>query len=353
MHTSGGYPLPMVVNRAGLRRYASVFLAVAALATGCSSNPFDAPPPTIEPARPAVSPPAAATPAGQILPLGGRPQTALFDATSAALAVFTPSPDPAGPATVTVLNGSGAPRVVTLGGPASAIASDGKGTAYLSTRGGYFVVDLAAGSSRRVDIDGERETDFTAIARRADGRLVLGSDHGAAYTLATENTVASKAEIFARVDAIVTEGDNAVILDRGQTSVTALSSDGKAQQALRAGEGATTLAADPVGRVLVTDTRGGQLLVFGVDPLIERQAYPVPEAPYGVTGSRTLVWVSQTATNVVIGYDLATGIPVEKVRYPTVQQPNSLAFDDTSGTLYVVSGSGAGVQVIGNADGRP
>jgi sugar lactone lactonase YvrE len=42
---------------------------------------------------------------------------------------------------------------------------------------------------------------------------------------------------------------------------------------------------------------------------------------------------------------------VEKVRYPTVQQPNSLAFDDTSDTLYVVSATGAGVQVIRNAAG--
>ena len=29
-----------------------------------------------------------------------------------------------------------------------------------------------------------------------------------------------------------------------------------------------------------------------------------------------------------------------------MQQPNSLAYDESSGTLYVVSGSGAGVQVI-------
>ena len=63
--------------------------------------------------------------------------------------------------------------------------------------------------------------------------------------------------------------------------------------------------------------------------------------------------MSQTAANTVIGYDLSTGIPVEKVRYRTVQQPNSLAYDDKTGTLYVVSGSGAGVQVIRDAAGRP
>ncbi len=144
-----------------------------------------------------------------------------------------------------------------------------------------------------------------------------------------------------------------MVLDRGQTSVTALGANGHAEQALRAGEGATTLAADSAGRVLVADTRGGQLLVYGVEPLILRQAYPVRQAPYGLAGSRQLAWVSQTASNTVIGYDLSTGIPVEKVRYPTVQQPNSLAFDETADTLYVVSGSGAGVQVIEHAAGTP
>src|SRR4029077_13459118 len=96
---------------------------------------------------------------------------------------------------------------------------------------------------------------------------------------------------------------------------------------------------------------GGELLVYSVDPLILRQAYPVRQSPYGLAGSRALAWVSQTASNMVIGYDLSTGIPVERVRYPTVQQPNSLAFDEASDTLYVVSGSGAGVQVIEHAAG--
>ncbi|HEX7826728.1 MAG TPA: hypothetical protein VF477_17630, partial [Mycobacterium sp.] len=99
----------------------------------------------------------------------------------------------------------------------------------------------------------------------------------------------------------------------------------------------------------VADTRGDELLVFGADPLMLRQRYPVPGAPYGLTGSNGLAWVSETATNSVVGYDLATGIPVEKVRYRTVQQPNSLAFDDDTGTLYVVSGTGGGVQVIAKA----
>jgi DNA-binding beta-propeller fold protein YncE len=329
----------------------AALLTVPLTVVGCSSKLTDAAPATVEPARAAVSPPPATTPTGQVLPLGGQPAAAVFDRATSSLAVFSRGADPQAPATVTLIGPALTNRTVTLPGPATAIAGDDRGTAYASTRGGFVTVDLASGTATLTAIAGEAATDFTAIGHRADGRLVLGSADGAAYTLGPDRSVTQKAAIFARVDAIVTEGDTAVILDRGQTSVTALSPQGKPQQSLRAGLGATTIAADPMGRVLVADTRGGQLLVFGVDPLIQRQGYPVTGSPYGITGSSALVWVSQTATNEVVGYDLATGIPVEKVRYPTVRQPNSLAFDDASGTLYVVSGSGDGVQVIRDAAG--
>ncbi len=327
--------------------------------TGCSSNPLHTAPPTIEPARAAVSPPAAQRPAGAVRPLTAPAAAAVFDSGSHQLAVLVPGADPAAPASVTVLGGPQvAPRVVDLPGPASALTDDGHGTVYLAAHGGYVVVDLATGHTERVPVSDATAAEFTAVAQRADGKLVLGSADGAVYTLvsrtpATEHnaTIDTRSKIFARVDWLATQGNTTMVLDRGQTSVTALGADGHVQQALRAGKGATTMAADPMGRVLVADTRGGQLLVYGVDPLILRQAYPVPQAPYGLAGSRELAWVSQTVSNIVIGYDLSTGIPVEKVRYPTVQQPNSLAFDESSDTLYVVSGSGAGVQVIEHAAG--
>ena len=280
----------------------------------------------------------------------GPATSVVFDAATASLVVL--GPGKADSAVVTVMPAKGQARELPLPGAATAMTGDNSGHVYASTRGGYFRVDIADGRVTRVEVDGQGNTDFTAIARRADGKLVLGSADGAVYTLSSDTTVGAQLKIFARVDALVTQGNTAVVLDRGQTSVTEVDATGaKAEHALRAGEGATTLAADSAGRVLVADTRGDGLLVFGTDPLMLRQRYPVRDAPYGLAGSSRLAWVSQTRTNMVIGYDLATGIPVEKVRYPTVQQPNSLAFDEASGTLYVVSGSGAGVQVITGAGG--
>jgi sugar lactone lactonase YvrE len=341
---------------------AALLLGTSLLA-GCSSKLTDPGPATIEPAGAAVSPPPGRPPVGDVLALGGRATAALFDTATSSLVVFTPGTDPPTPGTLTIVGPTGAARPVMLPAGATAIAGNGEGAVYATIRGGFVTVDLATGRLTETAIEGHGATDFTALTRRADGRLLVGSAAGAVYVLADQTGsdqtgsiqtgVIAETAIFSRVDAIVTEGETAVVLDRGQTSVTALNQQGTAQQALRAGLGATTIAADPAGRVLVTDTRGGQLLVFSVDPLIQRQGYPIGESPYAIAGSKTLVWVSQTGINSVAGYDLGTGIPVEKVRYPTVRQPNSLAFDEVSGTLYVVSGSGDGIQVIRNAAGTP
>ncbi|ORB82851.1 hypothetical protein B1987_02225 [Mycobacterium kansasii] len=348
----------LIATKQAAQRFLWGAIALLTVVTGCSSNPLHTAPPTIQPAQPAVSPPVSQAPAGVIRPLSGQPLAAVYDNGIRRLAVLTPGADASAPSGITVFDGPRTPaRVITLPAPATALTCDGHGMAYLATRGGYFVVDLSAGSIGQVGVADAAGVEFTAIARRADGKLVLGSAEGAVHILDSPSSgtarTANRIKIFARVDSLVTQGNTTVVLDRGQTSVTAVGADGRVRQALRAGEGATTLAADPLGLVLVADTRGGQLLVYGVDPLILRQAYPVRQAPYGLAGSPELAWVSQTAANVVIGYDLSTGIPVEKVRYPTVQQPNSLAFDDASGTLYVVSGSGAGVQAIEHAAGTP
>ncbi len=320
------------------------------LVAGCSGKALDDSPPRIAPAQPAESPPISQPPAGDVHPLSGRPQYAIFDDRTVQLATVIPGPTPAAPAKIITLGSQQtSQRVIDVPGPATGLIGDNNGTAYLSTHGGYVVVDLAAGRAVRVGVHDADNVDFTAITRRADGTIVLGTDDGTLYMLAPGATDGRRAKVHAHVDSLAAQEDTVAVLDRGQTSVTTIGADGRIGQSLRAGQGATTMVADPAGRLLVADTRGGQLLVFGIDPLILRQAYPVSQSPYGVAGSRGLAWVSQTSANSVVGYDLSTGIPLEKVRYATVRQPDTLAFDDAAGTLYVISGSGDGVQVIEHA----
>ncbi|MGB3331267.1 MAG: hypothetical protein WBA79_00495, partial [Mycobacterium sp.] len=64
------------------RRSLQGLLLPLLLLTACSFNPITAPPPTIAPAEPAVSPVAAVRPAGTVRPLAGRATDAVFDATT-------------------------------------------------------------------------------------------------------------------------------------------------------------------------------------------------------------------------------------------------------------------------------
>jgi outer membrane protein assembly factor BamB len=320
--------------------------------TACSKKTFDDIPAAIAPAQAAPSPPLTHAPAGLVRPLPGRPQAAVFDGRTGLLAVVSPGPDSTAPASLTLTAAQQTPqRVIGLPGPVTGLAGDNAGTAYLSTRGGYFVVDLSAGHVTTRSVRDAEQVEFSAISRRSDATVVLGTADGLLYLLAPGSTDSKRIQVHAHVDSLAAQGKTVAVLDRGQTSITTVGADGRIGQALRAGQGATTMSADPAGRLLVSDTRGDQLLVYGVDPLILRQAYPIADSPYGVVGSRGLAWVSQTSANSVVGYDLSTGIPLEKVRYPSVRQPNALAFDDAAGTLYVVSGDGEGVQIIEDAAG--
>ncbi|WP_428339421.1 YncE family protein [Mycobacterium sp.] len=323
------------------------------LPTACSKKTFDDIP-SAAPAQAAISPPLTTAPAGSVRSLAGRPQNAVFDGRTGLLVVVSPGPDPTAPASLALMDSQQTfQRVIALPGPATGLAGNNAGTAYLSTRGGYFEVDLSAGHLTKRSVRDAQHVEFSAISFRSDGTVVLGTADGVLYLLAPGASDPTRIQVHAHVDSLAAQGNTVAALDRGQTSITTIGADGRIGQSLRAGKGATTLAADPTGRLLVSDTRGGQLLVFGVDPLILRQAYPVPESPYGVAGSRGLAWVSQTSANSVVGYDLSTGTPLEKVRYPSVRQPNALAFDDAAGTLYVVSGAGDGVQIIEHAAAGP
>jgi DNA-binding beta-propeller fold protein YncE len=150
-------------------------------------------------------------------------------------------------------------------------------------------------------------------------------------------------------DQVVSTSKGAVVLDRLRNAVFELNvPDASVSQGLRAGQGATNAITDRYGRILVTDTRGGALLAFSLDPLLLRQNYPVAGAPYAIAydRERDLAWVTLTKTNEVVGYEVAGEQPKEKYRFPTVSQPNTVAVDPSSGRVIVASGTGDGIQVI-------
>lgn len=318
--------------------------ALLLLVTGCSSDSGGDDMQTIDAATAAVSP-AAATPAGTVVAIGAPVGDAAFDATTGTVALLTddathlllyPAGDVAAP-----------PRDITLPGGAAALSDPRDGVLVVPAGRSVVKVNVGSGETATVDVDGE----VRSATLLGDGGMVVGTADGSVLELDANGAQTGKVSGFASVDALGVTGDQVTALDRRQTSVTNVIMDEGKGMALRAGEGATNLATDHFGRVLVTDTTGGELIAFTTDPLMMRQRFPVPNSPFGVTVDQNtnLVWVTVTGTNEVVGFDLSSGIPVEKHRYPTVRQPNSVAVDSKTGTLFVASATGDGLQRIETA----
>lgn len=313
--------------------------AALLLLTGCSSEKDGDDLQTMDPATAAVAP-AAATPAGSVEALG-RPVDALaFDPATNTTAILTDG------GTNLLLQGAGDPRTVPLDGRAVDMASATEGRVLLPMDGRVQIVDTASGEKSSVTVDG----DARSALFLPDGTLAVGLASGRIQIVdAADGTVTDTVSGLASVDELALTGGDLSALDRRQTSLTEIDlGDSSLGMALRAGEGATHLVTDEHERILVTDTGGDELLVFTTDPLIMRQRYPVPHAPYALAyDDRTdLVWVTLTGSNKVVGYDLSTGVPVEKGRFDTVRQPNSVTVDTATGTLVIGSATGDGLQRI-------
>ncbi|MEC3917386.1 hypothetical protein [Nocardia sp. CDC160] len=330
------------MRRRGWIRSALAGAAVVTLLAGCSDQESNSDNATREPATPAAAPVPAATPAGQVSP--SAPISLLLDepATGVLAAVVDSG-------TTLQLVDNGVTRPVPLPGKAAALAAGRPGEILVAVPNAIVRVDAATGATSQIKVDG----DVHAVALRPDGSLVAGLAGGKVLLLDAEGAVRHTISGLSSADALTAGPDGVVVLDRRQTAIAALDGDSKLGLSLRAGDGATTMIGDHFGRSLVTDTAGGELLVYTADPLVLHQRFPVGSAPYALAYDQRseTVWVTLTASNEVVGYDLSTGIPVEVGRYPTVRQPNSVTVDNRTGDMFVGSATGDGLQRIG-ADQR-
>ncbi|HEX6345563.1 hypothetical protein [Umezawaea sp.] len=321
-----------------MRRLAAALLAGAVMVGGCATSEEPNDPlqvaATLVAATPPPSPDQSATPAGTVLPLTGRATAVAFAAGTLAVAVQDP------PSVLLYALPDPTPKTVALPGPAARLVVAGdRVEAPVPTSGVIVSISPADATTTSTAVDGGPVDvatlgDKTLVARR-DARSVSVGDHRVGPITSPDQV-------------LVTDG-HIVVLDRLRSAVFDVDPTTDTLGAgLRAGDGATSAVTDRFGRVLVTDTRGGELLAFSADPLIMRQRYPVPGGPYGLAyDPRTdLAWVTLTEKNEVVAYHVAGGEPVEKFRFPTVRQPDSVAVDPAGGRVFIASANGQGIQVI-------
>ncbi|MGH3978357.1 MAG: YncE family protein [Pseudonocardiaceae bacterium] len=311
---------------------------LAVLLASCSGAGADVGP-TVDVATPAAAPQPRTPPVGEVLRAGAQVTALAVDPYSRTLAVGVRDPDRL---LLLGLDDFAAVREISLTGTAAELTpSDGVLLASLPDPRSLVEFGLPDGTLREeIGLDGPVR-DATVVADRTV--VALGD------RLAVLDGGVRTIPGFADAAQLVAVGNRVAVLDRAQTSLAVVEpATGREGPALRAGNGATSAVGDRFGRILVVDTRQGELLAFSGDPLLLRQRFPVPGAPYGLAydARHDLAWVTLTARNEVVGFDMAGGEPVERHRFPTVQQPDSVAVDSRTGRVVVGSSSGAGVQVI-------
>ncbi len=183
-----------------------------------------------------------------------------------------------------------------------------------------------------------------------DGDVYVANEAGGSVVVVRDDTIVHTFTDVTQPAGLAPVGDRAGLIDVRDNSLTVYENGTFAGIAeLPAGAGPTHLVADRHGRMIATDTRGGQVLVF--DPSgTPRQVgqVAVPGEPYGITydPQRDRLWVTVTATNQVVGFDMTDPTPREVARIPTVRQPNTVAVDPQTGRLFVTGTIDGVVQVV-------
>ncbi|MGH3716492.1 MAG: YncE family protein [Micromonosporaceae bacterium] len=325
-----------------------VGVLTAGLGSGCGKrDPLRVGTPSV--ASPAAAPSPTASPPGTVWLVPGATSAGhrhaegiAMDPVTGRIAVGVDSP----PQLAIIDATSGRPlRVVNLQAPASHV---------VALPGGGF---RAVGGRELVTVPVKGEETRVKWSPPAHG-LALLPDGSTAVTFPREGQIGVYApngdlrrtiRVEGQPDGIAALGDRIGVVDAEATSLTVFhASTGEQEEALRAGNGALHVAADSRGRFVVADTRDGELLIFSVGPLYLRQRYPVPGSPYGLAydSKRQVMWVTLTARNEVVGFDLSGGAPKEVARHPTVRQPNSVAVDPETGRLFVAGQAEGVVQSI-------
>lgn len=335
------------MERPGVRVSAALVGCAVMLMTGCSSGTGQDDIRTIERATAAQSPPVSTPPAGSVRALSTSIDSTTFD--PATRTVIVTSADGRQIMLFDAQQPAAEPRTISVERPVRHVTPVGDGTVLLAMKEQVGTLDLRTGTMTPTPAEG----DPLAVAQLPDGRIVTGTKDGEINITDPDTDELSDPtqtiDGLASADAFAVVGDTLTVLDREQTSLTEVDiAESSLGMALRVGEGASELATDSFGRILVTDTTGDELLVYTTDSLVLRQRFPVGPAPVGVAYDEgaDVVWVTLTGTNEVVGFDLSSGVGIETERFPTVRQPNSVAVDSETGTLYVGSATGDGLQRI-------
>lgn len=321
---------------------------LALLLPGCGTAPVASPRPPLPPAaEPANAPEPARPPAGRVVSVGPIAEGVVADPVTGLVAVGLR--DPFRLALVDGRTGE-IRRQVPLPGHLRHLqlaAPGGPVLVPVESANELLQVSLPDGKVISQVRVGKVPHDATATAA---GAIAVGNEFGGTVSVVEGDRVVHTFDDATQPGGLAAVGDRVAMADVRENTLTVYDLPRRERIAeLPAGRGPTHAIADGRGRVLVADTRGDGIILFGLDPRPHQLArLPLPGKPYGlaVDKTRNRLWVTLTATNEVVGIDVGGQTPRVVTRLPTIRQPNTVAVDSTTGRLFVASPTEGALQLI-------
>ncbi|MEO9224010.1 MAG: hypothetical protein ABI276_03365 [Acidimicrobiales bacterium] len=330
-------------------RLVAGLVLVAFCVAGCGSAAKPNKPLAVAP-EPAISPPPTGSVPGLVLPLAGAPEGVAV-VRSGTVAVSVRQPD--GIVLFNVADPT-ARSMVPLGGSARHLFLAGPD-------GPLLIPDETDDRFVEMSLPDGQVIESVPVGRQPHDSIAVGPD-----TIFVADEIANTIHIIrnGRVIRVVaaplqpggmassTDGSVMVTVGVRGRRITAYRPDGSVLGSANCGAGPTHAVTGSNGLYWVVDTNGGAVLGFRVDHHGPHQVarLPVGNKPYGVAYDqrRSTLWVTLTGTDELLGLHLDGTKITSRTTYKTVQQPNTVAVDDTTGTLIVTGSTSEGtLQIIG------
>ncbi len=298
--------------------------------------------------EPADSPPVSREPAGKTLELEASPEGLEADPNTGLVAVGLRNPD-----RLTLVDGEGgevvrgvdlpeSPRHLALanaGGPVLIPAERANELAQVSLPDAKVVARTPVG-------------DFPHDAAAGDGKIFVINEKENTVSVIENGEVTQTLDTLLQPGGIAATGEGlvGVVGVRGLGLEVFDASTLKSVGRIDAGEGPTHVVTGPDNRFYVADTRGGAVLIFTARPELEQASrISVPGgSPYGIAvdPERGYLWVTLTAENRLVQYDITQEPPRRIASYPTVRQPNSVTVNPDTGFVYVAGAANNELQIL-------
>jgi DNA-binding beta-propeller fold protein YncE len=301
---------------------------------GCSKGP------KLGAAEPAVAPTSTAPAQGNVISVGADPEGIVYDPVTRLVAVAVRNPDRL------ILIDADTMRIVR----SVPLAGHARHLQLAKPGGPVLVPEEDANQVALVSLPDGATTEFKAgnsphDATAAQGGYVAGNEFGRSLTIARTGEPEQTVTGLVQPGGVAGFGADVAVVDVGNFTVSTYRvSDGARLARVSGGKGPTHVAQTANGQLLVADTRGNKLIRYQEDPRKRLGTTSVAGTPYGLAtdSSTPRVWVTLTALNQVVGFDVTARGLTEIARLDTVEQPNTVAVEPGSHVLFI-AGERAGV----------